>query len=227
MREIVAATEAGAGSAVDGVCDAAVSLLSLRGAGLSLMVDGQLRGTAGVSAAGIVAVQELQLSLGEGPSVDASSTGRPVLEPDLDNPAVVRWPAFAQAAVAAGVFAVFAFPLRLGAIQLGVLALYREAPGELSTEELAYGLVLADVATQTVLNLQAGVEHDGLHELLAKEPAHWAEIHQATGMVTVQLGISLDEAFVRLRAHAFGAGRPLREIAADVVAGRLSFRETD
>jgi hypothetical protein len=45
------------------------------------------------------------------------------------DPAVVRWPAFAQAGVDAGVLAVFAFPLAIGAIRIGVLVLYRDRPG--------------------------------------------------------------------------------------------------
>ena len=116
-------------SMVDRVCAAAVAVLSLRGAGLSLMVDGELRGTAGVSDPGIAAVQELQLSLGEGPCVDAWVNGDPVLEPDLAAPAVVRWPAFAVPSVEAGARAVFAFPLRLGAIRIGGAGALPGPPG--------------------------------------------------------------------------------------------------
>jgi GAF domain-containing protein len=211
----------GSHSVVDRICLAAVELLSLRGAGLSLMVGGELRGTAGVSDPGIAVVQELQLALGEGPCVDVFRSGATVTEPDLANPAVVRWPAFAQAGVEAGVLAVFGFPLLIGAIRIGVLVLYRDRTGTLSADELAYGLVLADVATQVILDLQAGAAEGTLHALLADEPPHWAEVHQATGMVAIQLGVPLDEAFVRLRAHAFAQERPLRQTARDIVARHL------
>lgn len=207
---------------IDRVCVAAVALLSLSGAGISLMADGQLRGSAGVSESGIAAIQELQLELGEGPGVDAWSSDVPVLEPDLAQQGTIRWPSFAHAARDAGVGAVFAFPLQAGAIRIGVLMLYRDYAGALIGEELALGLVLADVATQVVLAVQAGAPADTVHELLAGEPAHWAEVHQATGMVSVQLGVSMDEAFVRLRAHAFADGRPLRDVARDVVSRRLT-----
>jgi GAF domain len=198
-----------------------MALLSLSGAGISLMVDGELRGTAGVSEPGIEVVQELQLALGEGPCVDAWRSMEPVLEADLANPAQARWPAFAHAAVQAGVRAVFALPLQLGAVGLGVLVLYRDRPAPLGDEELVLGLVLAEVATQTVLGLQAGTPAEQLNVLLATEPAHWAEIHQATGMASAQLEVSLDDAFVRLRSYAFANERPLREVAGDVVARRL------
>lgn len=210
----------GSASLVDRVCVAAMGLLSLRGAGLSLMVEGKLRGTAGVSDPGIAVVQELQLTLGEGPCVDAWTNRAPVLEANLADPATVRWPAFAQAGVDAGVLAVFAFPLHLGAIRIGVLVLYRDRLGMLSADEMAYGLVLADLATHVLLALQAGAPDDVLHEVLASEPSHWMEVHQATGMVSVQLGVSLDEAFVRLRAHAFAAGLPLRTVAREIVTRR-------
>jgi AmiR/NasT family two-component response regulator len=100
--------------------------------------------------------------------------------------------------------------------------LYRHRPGPLADDERALGLVVADVATQIVLAVQAGAPPDTVHALLAGEPAHWAEVHQATGMVSVQLGVSMDEAFVRLRAHAFADGRSLRDVARDVVSRRLT-----
>ena len=219
------AGSASSGSMIDRVCGAAVTLLSLSGAGLSLIADGKLRGTAGVNEHGIAAVQELELALGEGPCVDAWARMEPVLEPDLANPARVRWPAFAEAGARYGVLAVFALPLHLGAIGIGVLALYRDRVASLSDEQLALGLVLADVATQTILGLQAGAPAKELHVLLAREPSHWAEIHQATGMVSVQLGVPLDEGFVRLRSHAFADGRALREVANDVLSGRVRMIE--
>src|ERR1700722_13572192 len=188
LSEIVEADVDGSSSLVDRVCMAAVSLLSLKGAGLSLMVDGELRGTAGVSEPGIALVQELQLTLGEGPCVDVWTSRAPVLEANLADPAIVRWPAFAQAGVDAGVLAVFAFPLHLGAIRIGVLVLYRGHSGMLNADEMAYGLVLADMAT-------------------------------------VQLGVSLDELFVRLRAHAFAGGLPLRTLAREIVTRRYRFQE--
>jgi len=214
------------GSVIDRVCAAAASLLSATAAGISLMVEGELHGSAGVSERGIAAVQELQLALGQGPCVDAWEVRAVVMEPDLADPAVVRWPAFAVAGVREGVRAVFAFPLTLGAIRVGVLVLYRSRPGPLNADELAYGLVVADVATHLVLGVQSGAPAGTLHELLAGQPAHWAEIHQATGIVSAHLGVPLKEAFVRLRAHAFATDIPLRELAREVVAGRVRLEQS-
>ena len=203
------------------MCGAAVSLLSLSGAGITLFAEGRPSGSAGVTGPGMATVQELQFELGEGPCVEAWHRGEPVLEPDLAEPVVVRWPTFAHAGVGEGVRAVFAYPLRIGAIRVGVLALYRDSPGELDGEELARALVLAEVASQIVLAVQAGAPVDTVHELLAGEPPHWAEVHQATGMVAAQLTVSMDEAFVRLRGYAFAERRSLQDVARDVVERRL------
>jgi hypothetical protein len=208
-------------SVIDRVCVAAVGLLGLSGCSISLMVDGRLEGSTGVSDPQSAAVQELQLELGEGPCIDAWERDEPVGASDLADPAGTRWPLFSRAAVAEHVRAVFAFPLHQGAIRIGVLVLYRAQPGVLTGEEWARGAVLADVTSQIVLALQAGAPEGEIHELLAGEPPHWAEVHQATGMISVQLGVTVDEAFVRLRAHAFGERRPLREVARDVVQRRL------
>jgi GAF domain-containing protein len=221
----IAGVDGDASSVTDRVCVAAVGLLSLTGAGLSLMVDGELRGSAGVTGPGIASVQEAQFSLGEGPCVDAWAIREPVTESDLADRGLVRWPAFAQAARAAGVRAVFAFPLRAGGIRLGVLAAYRDRSGGLSGGEFADGLVLADVAVHVILSLQAGAAPDVLHELLGRQPGYWPQVHQATGMVSAQLGVSLDEASVRLRAHSFARGRKLQDVAADVVARRLRLEQ--
>jgi hypothetical protein len=214
-------------SVLDRLCAAAVSLLSVTDAGISLMVDGQLRGTAGRSGPAVSRVQELQFELGEGPCPDAWSMREPVVEPDLAAPAVVRWPAFAAAAGPLGVASVFAFPLRLGAIRVGVLVGYRDRPGNLSADQLADGLALADVACWVILGLQSQAQEESLHELLAVEPPHWAQIHQATGIVSAQLEVPLEEALARLRAYAFVEGRPLREIAREIVSRQLRFEAAE
>jgi hypothetical protein len=42
-------------------------------------------------------------------------------------------------------------------------------------------------------------------------------------MVSVQAGLALADALAVLRAHAFTSGRPLNDVAGDVVARRLRF----
>ncbi|QDY06312.1 GAF and ANTAR domain-containing protein [Micromonospora sp. HM134] len=166
-------------------------------------------------------LEDLSLTLGEGPCVDAT-TGGPVLVADLTVPECrTRWPLFAPAAVLAGAGAVFALPLRVGGINLGVLDLYRARADDLAAEELADVLLLADTACAVLLN---GVERPGVDrddQRTGGTGLHHPEVHQATGMVMVQLGVPAAVALVRLRAHAYSQGRRLRDVATDVVARRL------
>jgi len=146
-----------------------------------------------------------------------------VLEPDLDEPSTPRWPAFAGPAVEAGVRAIFGFPLHVGAVRLGALNLYRDRPGPLSDDQHADALVMADVAAQALLLLQAEAPPGELAaELESGADFHFA-VHQASGMVAAQLDVSVGEALIRLRAHAFGNDRALAGVSEDVVARRLRF----
>jgi len=168
-------------------------------------------------------IEELQFTLGEGPCVDAYNQGRPVLEPDLADPEEPRWLAFSPRALAADARAVFGFPLQVGAVRLGALNLYRDRPGPLSDDQHADALVLADVAAQFVLAKQANAPLDMVAtELDAGANFHLAE-HQASGMVAAQLGVSVAEALIRLRAHAFSHDVALTQVADEVVARRLRF----
>ena len=65
----------------------------------------------------------------------------------------------------------------------------------------------------------------GLPELLATAGTDRIVIHQATGMIAAQLDDTIANALARLRAAAFGSGRPIYDIAQDVVERRVRFDE--
>ena len=180
-----------------------------------------------------VAVEGLEFTLGQGPSRDAVVAGTPVLVPDMDLPGpTARWPAFAYGLAGFAVRAVFAFPLRIGAISVGVLTAHRALPGSLTAEQLADALTLADAVT-LLLAHQACAEADKASVVTRDAPrpgwgrpgTYRADVHQATGMISIQLEVSLAEALVRLRAHAYLHDRPVGQIALDVLARRLRFTE--
>jgi hypothetical protein len=169
---------------------------------------------------------ELQLTLGEGPCHDVLASAAPVLAADLgDGEFARRWPGFAPAACQLGAGAVFAFPLIVGAIRAGVLGLYRGSPGPLPGRQFGDLLILADAATVMLLGSVHGDAGDGDGAALDGQAPdlalHRAEVDQATGMLTVQLGVPAGEAFVRLRAYAYGQDRRLADVAGDIVARRL------
>lgn len=232
VQEIVAAATASAAESgqtiSEAVCAACLEAMPVSGVGLALM---SARGPEGLVAATderATTMEELQFNLGEGPCVDASTEGRPVLQPDLIKTAPQRWPGFGPAALEAGIAAIFAFPLQVGRIRLGVLDLYRDTPGGLTPDELSEALAFADAATTLLLDPRAGEPGDGgLHPDLASSSHDVAEVHQATGMIAVQAGVGLTEALLLLRAYSFSSERSLLSVACEVVLRQLRFKPED
>jgi hypothetical protein len=203
------------------LCEVCAEVTGTSGAGIMLMSGDLPRGSVCTTNSVSAVIEELQYALGEGPCVDAYHRDRPVLEPDLANTSPPRWLAFAGPAIEAGVRAVFGFPLQVGAVRLGALNLYCDQPGPLTDGQHADALVMADVAAQAVLVLQANGPPGKLAgELEAGADFHYV-VHQAAGMVAAQLDVSVGQALIRLRAYAFGNDRPLSEVAKDVVARKL------
>ncbi|WP_420033270.1 GAF and ANTAR domain-containing protein [Streptomyces sp. cg28] len=170
--------------------------------------------------------EELQYTLGEGPGLDAARIGVPVLEPDLDRVRADRWPALLPAAQLLGVHGVCCFPLALGGARLGMLTLLCDGQRTLSDEQLADAKTLAAALTATLLNRRDPAGQNGAGDDGALWPTaglHRAVVHQATGMISIQLGTTLEEALVRLRAFAYSSDRSLGDVAEDVVARRLRF----
>ncbi len=203
------------------LCAACPRIAGVTGAGVMLMSGEISRGSLCTTNEVSHLLEELQYTLGEGPCVDAYQQDRVVAEPDLAGPVTGRWFAFTPPALEAGVRAVFGFPLRVGAVRLGALNLYRDGPGPLSGDQHADVLVLADVAARWVLEAQAGALPGAVAEELETGADFHFVVHNAAGMVSVQQGVSVTEALIRLRAYAFSSDRLLADVAVDVVARRL------
>jgi hypothetical protein len=162
-------------------------------------------------------LEELQFVLGEGPTPDAFSHAQPVLLPDLSATGTA-WPHFAAAADARGVSGVYAFPLQLGGVRLGVCTFY-DAKGERAdTERLAALLSRADAARELLLDSVDG-SLNGTPSLSGSLPLRTV-VYQAQGMLMVALEISLADALVRLRAMAYAEDLDINQLAGDLVSGR-------
>jgi hypothetical protein len=203
------------------LCLACPELVGVSGAGVMLMSGDIPRGSLCASDEVSSLIEDLQYTMGEGPCVDAYQQDRVVLEPDLADPAAPRWLAFTPRALRAGARAVFGFPLRVGTVRLGALNLYRDAPGPLNDDQHADALVVADVAARWVLEMQSGAPLDTVAAELEIGADFHFSVHNAAGIVSVQEGISITEALIRLRALAFSQDRLLAEVANDVIAHRL------
>jgi hypothetical protein len=175
--------------------------------------------TSNVASSGLM---DLELTLGEGPMVDASR-GDAEVHTDLRDTTYPEWSVYRSEAVALGARAVFAYPVRLGAIRFGALSLYRASPGPLDAQQSADAYLMASVIGRAILAEQAGGSLVGLAEELNGESMLDFRVHQAAGMLAVQAAMSVRDALILLRARAFGAGRELSDLAARVVTGTTRF----
>jgi GAF domain-containing protein len=208
------------------ICRACVDGLGVDGAAISLLTASVGRQTLAATDETADLLEDLQFTLNEGPCMQAARTGHPVSVADLQHSSeVAHWPMFAAAVLERSpVRAVFALPLQWGAVNLGVVDLYRREPGALNDEQWRDAITTADTAALLMLGLRTEPD-EGQGDWLDPAVAHRAEIHQAAGMVSVQLDISTAEALARMRAHAFVHNRLLIQVAHDIVARRLVFTQ--
>ncbi|MEU8898944.1 GAF and ANTAR domain-containing protein [Nocardia sp. NPDC048505] len=233
------------GNEIEGLCNAATEVLSVPRAAISVDADEAGLQTWCASDEIAAAVEELQATLGEGPGVSAIRHSAPVLVPDLSLKSQ-RWPGFLSAVADKGITGgMYALPLHLGSVRLGVLDVYGSEPGDLDRSTLAAGLHVADLIT--TLLLSGGPQYDArradsprpldgtlrLKDLETTDSVEewWWEasttagrdIHQAAGMVIAQAGTSARDAYALLRAYAYAEGLSLTEVAERVVRRQLRF----
>lgn len=168
-------------------------------------------------------IDELQFDLGEGPRWEALRTRLPVLVPDVHDTHPYSWPVFSKAVLDTEAAALFVFPLTIGALDLGVVELHRTKPGNLSHTDHAAAVVLAGQTAWQLLRRVLSVNSADTDPAVEPSLMSRREIHQATGMVLAQAGVSAADALLLLRAHAFANALTLREAADEVLLRRLSF----
>jgi hypothetical protein len=196
-----------------------LDVLPVTGAAVSTL--GEFLGSETLSATDDRAARldELQFDLGEGPCWDALRLSRPVLEPDVNHPSFV-WPAFSSALREHDVASIFAFPLIVGSLRIGAIDLYSLEPVSLGESQTRQASAMADVVGRRVLrNALASVDVEE-HPVSAYSRRL---IHQATGMVLAQLELTADDARLVIHGHAFSAGKTMKEVAQDILDGRLAF----
>ncbi|MFD7298105.1 GAF and ANTAR domain-containing protein [Streptomyces sp. NPDC059897] len=156
------------------------------------------------------AAQDLEYVLGEGPARDAVR-GRCAV---VASGAVLtdRWPGYGPAAEGLGIGHVVSVPLQSADSCIGALSAFDTRVDAMSATAVAQ---VADSLTRNVFlgtdavpGLFGGIDYR-------------AEVHQAAGMVAVQLGCRIPDALELVKVRAFVDGRPLGDIAQDIVQGRL------
>jgi GAF domain-containing protein len=198
------------------MCDSCVTATEVDGGGVGLLSSDGVRSVLYATDDVSIALENLQTTLAEGPCLDAAHGRTPVLIGDLQDPREgvrQRWPFFLPEAERLEVRSVFVFPLRVGGIVLGTLELYRREAGGMPAEQVTAALRSADDMGTALID--AGGPED-----VARIGSLAASVHQAAGMVMVQLDSTVDAAMAQLRARAFAEGLSLTELAGQVVSGR-------
>ncbi|MET0132645.1 MAG: ANTAR domain-containing protein [Kibdelosporangium sp.] len=203
------------------VCDVVVQEVGVDAAAITVHAAARTQELVAASDEWAQRLEELQFTVGEGPGQEAFTSGGPVLMADLDV-AAGRWPGFSAAAAGTGLAAMFSFPIQSGPVRLGTLNLYRHLRGVLAPPELADAAALADLATTALLTDSRPVPHEAPAAWArADAPGHYDDVNVATGMLAAQLHVSVEDAFLRLRAHAFSHDIPVFEVARAVLQRRL------
>lgn len=228
---------------VGAVCDTVVRLTGVDGAAVAVLTrNSRIRELVYATDALAQQIDELQFTLGEGPCLDAYTHGRPQRYPCLDDDAPrSRFPLFTADIAALGVQAIFAFLVPGTDRPMGVLELYRRTAGDLGPVERNSATVCAVAVKRTLeanwdthrAALPTNYPDDVINAAADRaadpdEPIHpftRSHVYVAAGMVAVQLAVTPEEALDRLRAYAYSHGRPVTEVAIDIVKRRLSLRD--
>lgn len=204
--------------AANELCKACVGILGMDGAAISVVHEGESRGTFGSSGPDSARLDEYQFTFGEGPCLDAARYREAIFVPDLDSPDEQRWPVFTDAALGDGIHAVFALPIMVTSACVGALDLFRTGAGPLHGDQFMQALLVAELASLPLMDLIASITDD---QVLGSGGDGWSqvaemdriEVYQATGMLISQLDVGAAEALVRLRGHAIATGQTASEVA--------------
>ena len=206
------------------LCSVAADVTELSGAFIALASS--YPAMTGYCASGALgsALMDVEMTLGAGPCIEAHRSETAIEEENLRASTRSNWQSYAPSAAALGARAVFGFPVRMGTVRLGALGLYRTRTGPLSDEQLTDAFLMASVIGRAVLTLQAGAAPGDLSSELLDEAMFDFSVHQAAGMIAAQGEMSVKDAIVALRLHAFAENLSLSAVAASVVARHLHYQ---
>ena len=198
----------------------AVEVLDVTACGLLVADHHQALNLVAASSEQTRLLELFQLQNSEGPCLDCYSSQAPVQCADLTQFAQ-RWPQFAPRAIETGYAAVQALPMRLRDTTIGAMNLFTDVIGFLEPEAIALGQALADVATIGILHERALRRREEVVTQLQSALNSRVLIEQAKGVLAERLGSTVDEAFGLMRDYARTRNRKLRNVAAEVIDGRL------
>jgi GAF domain-containing protein len=191
------------------------AIFALAGSGVSLGRGGGVAYATAVPDQ-VARLERVQQHTQTGPCVQAYRTGRTVAVADLSE-AVGLWPEYCAAAERAGISGVAALPLTLADERVGSLDLYADEPRGWDTEDLKAARVMADMATAYLINASELAQQVQLAGQLGAALNSRVVVEQAKGIVASRSGISVDEAFQRIRSHARERRSSIHDVATTIV----------
>ncbi|MGC8481771.1 MAG: ANTAR domain-containing protein [Acidimicrobiales bacterium] len=205
----------------ESLCSVARQITELDGAGISITTKAGAQEPLCASNGIAQRLMELEIAFNEGPGREAIQTGTFNEVTDLTSERGKRWMFYSSEAIKLGVQAVFGFPIQIGAVVFGALSLYCERAGSLSEKQSSSAYLMASVIGRSVLEMQAGVPRDAISDELQGESSFDFTVHQASGMLSMQAQVSVKDALILLRAHAFSM-----DLSLSVLAHRIIDRST-
>lgn len=175
-------------------------VLDLDGSGVALARDGHLEFTTAVSNR-LAELEKIQIQHQAGPCVGAYQSGEVVAITDLDAERG-RWPEYCVAAERLGLASVVGIPMRLSGTAIGALNLYDTRARSWPDEEIAAATVMADMATNYLVNASKLRQKEQLNEQLKGALDSRAIIEQAKGIVANEHDTTVEQAFKLIRKHA-------------------------
>jgi GAF domain-containing protein len=190
-------------------------VLGLDGAGVAVVQDGQLEFVTAVPPR-LAELEKTQLEHQSGPCVEAWTSSRVVAITDLQTECD-RWPKYCAAAERLGMASVAGIPMRLTGDAFGAVSLYGAGPREWPQEDIAAASVMADMATNYLVNASQLRQQDQLNAQLQTALESKAIIEQAKGIVANDHNTTVAQAFRLIRTHARNHNVTVKSVAEAIV----------
>jgi GAF domain-containing protein len=198
-------TEQTALEAVDGLAEIARDIITTAtGAGVSLMDQDGKRVSVGATDDSVLAADNLQYELGEGPCISAWATGTPVYIGDTHTDD--RWPEWTSAAAEGGVRSCLSVPLLHTPTGLGALKVYSDAAEAFTEEDRRLLINLARSAAALLGHIQASDLPQRISSDVKASLAERDTIGVARGILMERHNIDRQTAMNRLISLATNAG---------------------
>jgi GAF domain len=167
----------------------------------------------------VKSVQDLEFVCGEGPAHTCNRHRRAVIASGAE--LTKRWPLYGPAALRLGVQRLAAVPIEIGRRPVGALTVYE--PG-VSGGKADIELLRTIAGSLHSIALASDASPADRYPLFTEADLHDV-VHQATGIVAVQRGCSIEDALAVIKARAFAADLQVDKLAEDLVARRIRLED--